>query len=351
MNLTGQYQKLIISRVDYPVEDFAIISFEPGHGISWKAGQYLTFVFPEFEPEIRRSYSIISMPESGDLLAIGVKRKVNGVISRKLVDLARKGDILFTIGSAGMFTLSDSINEYEKLFFFAAGSGITPVYPLIQTVLKNFPQKKIYLFYSNVGKGRTVFYDELLDLRRNHTENFNITYLFSDNAVVSRSRLNREIVVHILQHDLAVPVSKNLFYLCGPELYMFKVVSILQEWGIAKENIRRENFVIPRQYTEYINPPDKTTRQVEIRFSGLRKTITVEYPDSILKAAGKSGMQLPFSCGAGRCGNCVALCTEGEIWHSSNEVLMDADLSKGLILTCTGHPINGDAIIVIGINK
>jgi len=73
----------------------------------------------------------------------------------------------------------------------------------------------------------------------------------------------------------------------------------------------------------------------------------VEYPDSILKSARKAGISLPYSCETGRCGNCVALCRKGTIWHSNNEVLMDADIARGMILTCTGHPVDGDAEIVV----
>jgi ring-1,2-phenylacetyl-CoA epoxidase subunit PaaE len=346
LNTGNQYQQLVIQDVFHPVDDFCIISFENGHSISWKAGQYLTFVFPEFQPEVRRSYSIVSLP--GELLAIGVKRKVNGIISRKLVDLAKKEDVLLTIGSAGMFTINDNLPKSDKIFFFAAGSGITPVYPLIRTILAQLPEKKISLFYSNAGSKKTVFYNELLQLEKENKERFNIVYLFSDNAVVTRSRLNREIILHILEHDLAVPLAANLFYLCGPELYMFKVISVLQERGIDKEQIRKENFVIPSARNEIGIPPDKATRKVDILFGGLRETISVEYPDSILKSARKAGITLPYSCETGRCGNCVALCVKGAIWHSNNEVLMDADIAKGLILTCTGHPVYEDAKIVIG---
>ncbi|MBS1562920.1 MAG: 2Fe-2S iron-sulfur cluster binding domain-containing protein, partial [Bacteroidetes bacterium] len=54
------------------------------------------------------------------------------------------------------------------------------------------------------------------------------------------------------------------------------------------------------------------------------------------------GIALPYSCEAGRCGSCAATCTKGKVWMSYNEVLLDEELAKGRILTCTGYPVGGD---------
>ena len=51
---------------------------------------------------------------------------------------------------------------------------------------------------------------------------------------------------------------------------------------------------------------------------------------------------MPYSCEAGRCGNCVARCTKGLVWHSYNEVLTEKELKNGLVLTCVGYPVGGD---------
>ncbi|NBP71273.1 MAG: hypothetical protein EBU52_21365, partial [Cytophagia bacterium] len=86
---------------------------------------------------------------------------------------------------------------------------------------------------------------------------------------------------------------------------------------------------------------------VFISFKNETHNIEVQYPTSILKAASVNGLELPYSCEAGRCGACAATCTKGEVWMQRNEVLTDADLAKGRILTCTGFPINGDILIQI----
>jgi ring-1,2-phenylacetyl-CoA epoxidase subunit PaaE len=120
-------------------------------------------------------------------------------------------------------------------------------------------------------------------------------------------------------------------------------VFTLQAIGIPKNNIRRENFVIHNVSAKNILPPDKETHRVHISVPGKSFEFDVHYPDSILKAAKKNGIQLPYSCEVGRCGSCAATCINGTVWHSYNEVLTDRELEQGLVLTCVGHPVGGDA--------
>lgn len=346
MKPEANYISLKVSSVRRPQPDFCLISFKNDHSINYKPGQYLTLVFAAEHSEIRRSYSIVSVPGEDELLTIGVKRKPNGIVSRILVDQLKAGDRLLTIGAAGMFVLPESIENIQQLIFFAAGSGITPVYSLLRSALSRFPEIRIKLLYSNRSVNTTVFYGELLNLAEAFPQ-FELVLFFSDAVDINWSRLNREQLLHLLYHGLTDPVSSNLFYICGPESYMFRITAILQEQGIPAEQIRKENFIIPPLPSIVPEPPDKNSHEVEIIRSDSRYRIVVKFPDTILKAARKQGIVLPFSCETGRCGNCVAHCIKGGIWHSNNEVLTDADLSKGLILTCTGHPVFGDAIIKI----
>jgi ring-1,2-phenylacetyl-CoA epoxidase subunit PaaE len=54
---------------------------------------------------------------------------------------------------------------------------------------------------------------------------------------------------------------------------------------------------------------------------------------------------LPYSCEVGKCGSCAARCTQGQIWMMYNEVLLNDEIRKGLVLTCSGFPIGGDAVV------
>src|SRR3954467_1551099 len=130
-------KRLTVARITEEAPGFKTFIFEEdtANRIHYKAGQYLTFIHDFNGIEARRSYSIISSPILDEPLAVGVKRIENGVFSRFMIDKVQPGDILETIGAAGLFTLPQNIQAYRQIFFFAAGSGITPVYSIIKTVL------------------------------------------------------------------------------------------------------------------------------------------------------------------------------------------------------------------------
>src|SRR5215203_5976365 len=131
----GAYKKIRIKQIEEEVPGFKTFVFEGGHDIQYQSGQYLTLIKFYGEEEIRRSYSITSSPVLNEPLCIGVKRVDNGLFSRWLIDHVRESDEILTTGSGGLFVLPDDIQNYQQVFFFAAGSGITPIYSLIKTAL------------------------------------------------------------------------------------------------------------------------------------------------------------------------------------------------------------------------
>jgi ring-1,2-phenylacetyl-CoA epoxidase subunit PaaE len=344
---TGLYKRITIAKIEEEVKGFKTIKFNEGHVINYKAGQYLTLVHIANNEEIRRSYSITSSPELKEQLSIGIKRIQNGFFSRQLVDNAKVGDEIITIGAGGFFTLPDNIIDYKQIFFFAAGSGITPILSLLKTVLFNYPFITVVLIYSSHSKSETIFYYELQQLNSQFPERFTIKNLFSNSPHLQSARLHRDLLEEILLKYITVKPEKVLFFICGPESYMRLCTYVLQENHYPKNNIRRENFVIQKLATQVSVPGEHKNYLAQIFISNKTYTIEVNYPDSILQAAKKVGVLLPYSCEAGRCGNCVAKCIKGNVWLSYNEVLTDEDINKGLTLTCVGHPYNGDIVLEI----
>ena len=343
-----QYKKLIITRIWEETDEVRLIYFDQpsGKNIDFKAGQYLTFLFEEAGKESRRSYSIAASPVIIEPLYIGVKRIPNGNFSRKLFDYAKPGDVLFTPGAGGVFTLPDNILIYRQFFFFAAGSGIIPIYSLIKTLLHSYPAIKIVLVYSNRSIAKTVFYKELNDLQRDHSNNLHIEFLFSNTEDLFRARLHADLVSLYLETLAIDALDRCLFYVCGPEAYMRFCTFILLGHNIPQEKIKKEIFHTARPVAR-IEPPDKASYNVSIIKGKTEYNIEVQYPTTILQAARKQGIDMPYSCEVGRCGNCMATCVKGKIWMSYNEVLTERELSKGLILTCTGFPVEGDVIIKV----
>ncbi|HEV2478490.1 MAG TPA: 2Fe-2S iron-sulfur cluster-binding protein [Puia sp.] len=110
----------------------------------------------------------------------------------------------------------------------------------------------------------------------------------------------------------------------------------LKTLGIPDDHIRQEHFTVERR----LPPPplvDPTPRTVTILTQAGRYEFQSAWPDTILDAAEKHGIRLPYSCRAGRCSTCVAHLHKGQIKMSTNEVLTEKDLQQGLTLTCVGY--------------
>src|SRR6218665_2243565 len=306
----------------------------------YKAGQFITLVFHTPHGEKRRSYSFTSSPELGEPMSITVKKVENGEFSRPLVYAAKPGDIFYSSGIAGVFTLPEEQSP-ELFCFLAAGSGIAPCYALIKTILAK-GSSQVVLFYSNSSARHAIFYEQLQQLQANYPERLKIRFLFSDHADIYYKRLSKWLLDQLL--DMYVPRgSRTLFYLCGPFDYM-QAAEITLRMHADKEHIIKESFSsLPRLVLP--EPPDKDRHHVTIHIGRHTHELEVQYPKSILKTAIEKGIELPYSCESGRCSSCIATCTKGRVWLAYNEVLVDRELEKGRILTCQGFPVGGDAEI------
>jgi ferredoxin-NADP reductase len=345
-NADLSYSHLIIENIREEIRGFKTFSFAEGHNLKYQAGQFITLVDKNGSREIRRSYSIISSPVLKESLSIAVKRIDNGVFSRKLVDRARVGDSLLTTGAAGFFRLPDNIKLFTSIFFFAAGSGIAPILSLIKTVIHLYPEITVYLIYSNQSLETTAFYYELQRLKLLHPHQLHIDFLFSSESDLRKARLNRDLLLEFLKIK-RFNRKKTLFYTCGPESYMRMIIFHLVEEGFNINQIKKEDFNPGNKKITGRLPPDKSSYHVELDLKGTIFNFPVKYPDSILQAAKKIKLILPYSCETGKCGSCAAKCISGKVWLSNNEVLTDKELAQGLTLTCTGHPQEGDVILKI----
>ena len=344
MQTSSLYKQLRIAGITQETQDVKTFILDSDEEIPYKAGQYLTFVFETKAGEVRRSYSLASSPALQEPLAITVKRVQNGLVSRRLFDHAAVGDHLLTTGAAGFFVLPEKIHSNQQLFFLAAGSGIVPVYSLIKNVLHTQPGINVVLIYSNRSEKDTIFFNELHSLQSTFAANFQMELLFSLSPDLARARLNQLLLQSLLKKYGSAPAEKMLFYCCGPFAYMRMIEFELQTMGFRSGQIKKEQFSTIKPILR-ITPPDTNVHDVEIRIQGNVYHLSVQYPQTILEAAKQKGIVLPYSCEAGKCGSCAATCTEGKVWMMYNEVLLNDEIKKGLILTCSGFPIGGDVVL------
>jgi ring-1,2-phenylacetyl-CoA epoxidase subunit PaaE len=320
-----------------------------GKKVTYKAGQFLTFIFYHHEHEIRRSYSIASAPGVDPYIAITVKKKENGLISRYILINWHESALVSSLPPAGRFTIDVNPEFIQPVVFIAAGSGIVPVYALIKSILHEAPQSRITLIYQNYNERRIIYHDALQALQQQYAGRFHRIDLLSNpiDHTVHPQRLNNALLEKLVT-SIQQPVSSSeqpapsnqypatLFYTCGPAAFMRMVQFTLRVMGYEESQLRKENFTI-----DHIPVPIFTMstepRQVTLHEGNRTHQFTVAYPVTILQAALDNHINLSYSCRAGKCSACATQCLQGKVKMSYNEVLTEQDLAQGLVLTCVGY--------------
>src|SRR4051794_10776501 len=138
----GAFHPLRVAEVEQLTRDAVAITFDVPPELradyAFAPGQHLTLRAVVAGEEIRRSYSICS-PQSSGRLRIAIKRLEGGVFSGHALEQLRPGDVLDVMRPAGRFGVRlDPVNA-KHYAAIVAGSGITPVLSILESVLETEP--------------------------------------------------------------------------------------------------------------------------------------------------------------------------------------------------------------------
>jgi len=129
-----------------------------------------------------------------------------------------------------------------------------------------------------------------------------------------------------------------------------EVEAALLAAGVPPERIHVERFGIPPTAADAtLHAPkegDATTARISIVRDGLTREVAFQPSDeSILAAAGRAGLDVPYSCRSGVCATCRAKLLEGRVRMDRNFALEPADLAAGFVLTCQAHPLTERVVV------
>jgi ring-1,2-phenylacetyl-CoA epoxidase subunit PaaE len=313
--------------------------------VNYQSGQFLTLISKTNGHEIRRSYSLSSSPVADDLLSITVKRVANGEISRWLHDHVQMGDILEALLPTGRFVLPKPFEKVKHYFFIVAGSGITPVFSMIKTLIKSGYKGQITLIYQSKNAKNTIFYDKIAGYTdgtsrffREGGKNLNVQYFFSrPTDGHPPAYLNKDILTGIVEKQFKGANKDATFYVCGSTAFMRMVTMTLQFLDFTDKQILREDFVIPT-FQEYVDLKDfgKPAR-LTIHFQNKTYNIDVPFRKTLLDAALDNQIPLPYSCKGGVCTTCFCKTTKGKVIMPTNDKLFEDEILRGGTLSCIAY--------------
>lgn len=308
------------------------------------AGQYVNLKLTLNGEEIRRAYSICSSPKSGEL-RIAIKSVKNGLFSKFANENLKAGDILEVSQPEGRFIFEPNTEKQKNYIGFAAGSGITPVLSILQSVLEDEPNSTFVLVYGNKTPIETIFHDQLHELQLKYVGRFFVHYVYSQTKVENElfGRIDKANVNFVLKSKHKEIVFDK-YYLCGPEDMINLVSLVLKEHNVADKNIKFELFTTTAAENTDIGSGEGHTK-ITILVDGEETTFEMSQKQTILEAALKQGLDVPYSCQGGICSSCLAKIESGNAIMRKNSILTDKEVENGLTLTCQAHPKSSEIFI------
>lgn len=301
----------------------------------WRPGQHLSFRFMVNGEEQRRSYSISSSPFTGEPLRITVKRVKGGRVSNHINDTVQKGDVVDVMPPSGSFCLDPGATARRTHYFFGAGSGITPLYSMLGSVMAAERSSFAHLVYGSKDERNILLEDELNATWKANADRMTIHHVFSKpgwwpSADCWRSgRIDKAAVEAAISEN--PPYAQDTqYYVCGPGEMNPKVKAALMDLDVPPDRIHMESYGGATLDTGV----EGVVATAEIQLNGKTQTLDIVQGQTVLESTRAAGLKPPFSCQSGVCGACRATLTEGRVHMRARMALEDAEIAQGAILTC-----------------
>jgi ring-1,2-phenylacetyl-CoA epoxidase subunit PaaE len=248
MSQTPRFHRLAVNDVRRESADAVSLTFaipsELTDDYSFVPGQYLTLRTIMDGEEVRRSYSICSGPDDGEL-RIAVKKVDGGAFSSWAADELKAGDELDVMTPTGRFGIAHAPDQARIYVGFAAGSGITPILSIAKGVLAREPQSRFFLFYGNRSTSRVLFREALEDLKDRFMQRLSIFHVISgeqQDIPILHGRLDGG-KVRVLLRSLVPASSVDHVFVCGPTGMSEDIEATCRDIGIGENCIHVERFV------------------------------------------------------------------------------------------------------------
>jgi ring-1,2-phenylacetyl-CoA epoxidase subunit PaaE len=347
------FHSLTISDIRRETDDAISVAFDLSNGarerFGFTPGQYITLRTRIGGEEVRRSYSICSGLDDGEL-RVGIRQVPEGLFSTFAHRALKVGDVLDVMPPEGRFGgpfPKDDTDAPLNYLAFAAGSGITPIMSLIKSYLTRQPQARFMLAYGNRTSGSIMFKDALEDLKDRFVERLAVHH------VLSREKQDVALLDGRIDPDKASAFLRlcggtkalTAAFLCGPIGMMDAISEALAAEGVHESKIRREVFgtgeasrAIQRMPAPEAGDVAKDLVTLSVRIDGVTHALSLSKNETVLDGALRHGLDLPYSCHAGMCCTCRAKLVEGEVEMIQNFSLEPWEMDAGFVLTCQALP-------------
>lgn len=222
----------------YPADGGRVADFLPGQYLS------VRLFLPELNLFQPRQYSLSNAP-NGSYYRISVKKEAakdphpNGMISNRLHDAVREGDVIEVAPPAGDFTLDTE--KQTPVVFISGGVGQTPLLSMLEYLASTGSDREIVWVHGSRNRRVHAFREPLTTLEARHGKlKKHIFYDTLDEQMQVEGYYEGVVELDRLQ-DQAVLQDAD-YYICGPAPFIKKQFKDLSDMGVSREAIYYEEF-------------------------------------------------------------------------------------------------------------
>jgi len=344
-----RFHALRVTEIRPDAEDAVVISLDGSDEVKSEyrglAGQHVVLRTQIDGVERRRTYSPFSAPGQWPL-QIAVRIHPNGLVSKYLAAELRVGDEVDVLPPNG--SLASRFSDRRTFVGFASGCGITPVLSIARALLATDRRNRFFLFYGNTSTSRAMCLEELQALKDRYLDRLALHFVMSrepQEVDLYNRRLDASRIKQLAQ-ALFDPAVVGEYFVCGPGHMIEEITGALRDLSVEPDRIHGEHFRVEDRdaapAAPVAPPPVAAPKaagadeaEVTVIMDGRRRSFTMRMnAESVLEAAGRAGLELPFSCRAGVCSTCRTKVIRGEVAMAENYALEEWELKEGYVLAC-----------------
>ncbi len=213
---------------------------------AYQPGQYITVKADiEGEPYThQRQYSLSCAPNEG-YYRISVKREdaigdhPAGVVSNYLHNQVEVGSILPISAPAGDFVLD--MSDTRPLILLSGGVGLTPMMSMLETVIKEQPEREVYFIHAARASKYHAMADRVQEISAEY-ENVKSYVIYESPTPEDEGNYDLKGYINKEWLEQVVPTNDSAFYFCGPKGFMSAIYKLLKEQGVREKDILFEIF-------------------------------------------------------------------------------------------------------------
>lgn len=309
--MSGTEISVRVARIETVAERIKRVRLVPTDGQplpTFSAGSHIVVTMRDEARTIKNPYSLMGSLTDPDAYEISVLKTANShggslFIHEKLYE----GMVLGISHPSNLFSLD---LRARKHLLIAGGIGITPIMSMAEQLhMLGAPYE---LHYSTRTASSGAYVE---DLKQKHERKMHHYQTVSSRRMDFESLLGQQ------------PLGTHL-YVCGPDEMINRVLQIAREAGWPGQHVHAEHFTAPRGGI----PFDVVLRQSA-------RTVRVKEDESILQALESAGLEPPYLCRGGACGQCetAVIACDGSLEHCDHYLTDEEKESGNKIMICVSR--------------